>query len=289
LDSQAPRLSEEVNEKLYRQVDLTPLLEKPHDYLGSCVAIGKSKGWNPTSFYPTPHPVVECLVRLLLADYFQQQPRNLLYALPPPARRSAAHFVGSAASAQREPASPWRTSQELDRHRHRRHHRRSGERCHQAASWPCSALHDHPALSADPWHDDRDSRWERDGVRGWDNQDRGWNREQQEVSARSTFMQVGGSQANNQALRRDYRIIWFTPSGTGILHQFGGRSGVILMSESTTSALQRWIDGMNAGDPSAQEALIGHAYQRLRALTRKLLSDFRRLERWEDVLGAVWK
>jgi hypothetical protein len=29
-----------------------------------------------------------------------------------------------------------------------------------------------------PWHDDRDSRWDRDGQRGWDREERGWNREE---------------------------------------------------------------------------------------------------------------
>jgi hypothetical protein len=37
-----------------------------------------------------------------------------------------------------------------------------------------------PPYRSDPWYDDRNSRWERDGVRGWDNQDRGWNRDQEE-------------------------------------------------------------------------------------------------------------
>ena len=68
LSREEPRLSDAVNEKLYRQVDLTPLLETPHDYLGAYVAAGKANGWNPTAFYPTPHPVVECMVRLLMHD-----------------------------------------------------------------------------------------------------------------------------------------------------------------------------------------------------------------------------
>jgi hypothetical protein len=63
-----PRLNDPVNEKLYRQVNLGPLLAKPHDYLGAYVAAGKSRGWNPTGFYPTPHNVVECMVRMLLHD-----------------------------------------------------------------------------------------------------------------------------------------------------------------------------------------------------------------------------
>jgi hypothetical protein len=57
-----------VNEMLYRQVNLQPPLEKPHDYLGAFVAEHQAKGWNPTGFYPTPHQVVECMVRITMHD-----------------------------------------------------------------------------------------------------------------------------------------------------------------------------------------------------------------------------
>jgi hypothetical protein len=63
-----PRLADGAAEKLYRQLNLQPLLEAPHDYLGQHVASGKARGWNPTAFYPTPHPVVECMVRLTRHD-----------------------------------------------------------------------------------------------------------------------------------------------------------------------------------------------------------------------------
>ena len=45
-----------------------PLLERPYDYLGEYVAAGKAGGWNPTGFYPTPHNVVECMVRMTMHD-----------------------------------------------------------------------------------------------------------------------------------------------------------------------------------------------------------------------------
>jgi hypothetical protein len=63
-----PSLSDEVNEKLYRQVDLGPLLADPYDYLGAYVAQGKSRGWKPTAFYPTPHNVVEVMVQMTMHD-----------------------------------------------------------------------------------------------------------------------------------------------------------------------------------------------------------------------------
>jgi hypothetical protein len=60
------------------------LLEKPHDYLGDHVAVGKAKGWNPTSFFPTPHPVVELMVRMTMCDAEGEgrDPRTLLIADP---------------------------------------------------------------------------------------------------------------------------------------------------------------------------------------------------------------
>lgn len=68
LSNEAPHLSDEVNERLYRQVNIGPLLEHPHDYLGEYVSQHKARGWNPTGFYPTPHCVVEFMVRMSLHD-----------------------------------------------------------------------------------------------------------------------------------------------------------------------------------------------------------------------------
>ena len=68
LSGEEPRLSDVVNEKLYRQVNLVPLLEAPHDYLGALVAEGQAKGWNPRAFFPTPHNVVELMVRMTMHD-----------------------------------------------------------------------------------------------------------------------------------------------------------------------------------------------------------------------------
>jgi hypothetical protein len=84
LSSEEPRLSNEVNERLYRQVDLGPLLARPHDYLGAHVAEGKARGWNPTGFYPTPHPVAECMVRMMMHDppADGHDPRTLTVADP---------------------------------------------------------------------------------------------------------------------------------------------------------------------------------------------------------------
>jgi hypothetical protein len=68
LTNERPRLSNEVNERLYRQVNLAPLLQRPHDYLGAFAAEGKARGWNPTAFFPTPHNVVELMVQMAMHD-----------------------------------------------------------------------------------------------------------------------------------------------------------------------------------------------------------------------------
>ena len=55
----------------------------------------------------------------------------------------------------------------------------------------------------------------------------------------------------------------------------------------TTAQLQVLIERLNAGDAAARKELIGHACERLRRLTRKLLDDFpwvRHFEQTDDVL-----
>ena len=46
--------------------------------------------------------------------------------------------------------------------------------------------------------------------------------------------------------------------------------------------IQAWIDRLRAGDQAARNELIGHADERLRRLTRKMLKGFPRVKRWED-------
>jgi hypothetical protein len=60
-----PDFSEELNERLYMQVNIGPMLVTPYDYLGEWIGMQKS-GWNPNAFYPTPHSVVECMVRMTM-------------------------------------------------------------------------------------------------------------------------------------------------------------------------------------------------------------------------------
>jgi hypothetical protein len=84
LGGEEPHLGDEVNEKLYRQVNVGHLLARPYDYLGEYVCRNRARGWNPTGFYPTPHVVVECMVRMLLHDTGKhgRDPRTLSICEP---------------------------------------------------------------------------------------------------------------------------------------------------------------------------------------------------------------
>jgi RNA polymerase sigma-70 factor (ECF subfamily) len=56
------------------------------------------------------------------------------------------------------------------------------------------------------------------------------------------------------------------------------------MSErpDSTTHLQHWLDQMREGDAAAGEALMQHACERLRRLTRKMLRGYPDLNRWEQ-------
>jgi RNA polymerase sigma-70 factor (ECF subfamily) len=50
----------------------------------------------------------------------------------------------------------------------------------------------------------------------------------------------------------------------------------------TTVRVQRCLDRLNAGDASARAELLSAACDRLRALTHRMLRDYRAVRRWED-------
>src|SRR2546426_1060956 len=62
-----------------------------------------------------------------------------------------------------------------------------------------------------------------------------------------------------------------------------GARGVLTMGEASRQIgqCQTWIDRLQAGDLKARDELLGHACERLRRLTRKMLKGFVRLKRWE--------
>jgi hypothetical protein len=66
VSAEFPTLDDRIHEGLYRTFNLEPLLLTPHDYLGWILAERRSGGWNPNAFFPTPHPVVDLMVRMTL-------------------------------------------------------------------------------------------------------------------------------------------------------------------------------------------------------------------------------
>lgn len=61
VEKEAPKITEQMNEALYKQFNLEWLLKVPHDYLGAVIAERRGGGWNPHAFFPTPHAVVEMI------------------------------------------------------------------------------------------------------------------------------------------------------------------------------------------------------------------------------------
>jgi RNA polymerase sigma factor (sigma-70 family) len=59
------------------------------------------------------------------------------------------------------------------------------------------------------------------------------------------------------------------------------------MSGPTTSYLQGCLDRLRAGDPGATDDLLEHSQERLRILTRKILSRFPNVRRWEETDDIV--
>jgi hypothetical protein len=68
LTREYPRLSEKTQEALYRNVNLEPVLKHPYDYLGGIYCNSRSKRWNTSGFYPTPHVVVDMMTRMVMHD-----------------------------------------------------------------------------------------------------------------------------------------------------------------------------------------------------------------------------
>lgn len=60
------RMKDAVQEKLYRAVNLQPILDSPYDYIGTWLA--EQKYAQSGGFYPTPHDVVEMMTRMQFED-----------------------------------------------------------------------------------------------------------------------------------------------------------------------------------------------------------------------------
>jgi RNA polymerase sigma factor (sigma-70 family) len=60
------------------------------------------------------------------------------------------------------------------------------------------------------------------------------------------------------------------------------------MFEAGTTSLQRCLDRLRSGDSTAEDELLRHSEERLKALTRRMLRDYPRVGRWEDT-DDVWQ
>jgi RNA polymerase sigma-70 factor (ECF subfamily) len=60
------------------------------------------------------------------------------------------------------------------------------------------------------------------------------------------------------------------------------------MSEAGTTYLQACLDRLRSGDSAAEDELIRHSEERLKALTRRMLRDYPRVHRWEET-DDVWQ
>ncbi len=54
------------------------------------------------------------------------------------------------------------------------------------------------------------------------------------------------------------------------------------MSDHPSAVLQGHLDRLRAGDPSARDALLAHAYANLRRLAARMFGQFPAVRRWED-------
>lgn len=65
MDKEPPaQINEKLNEQLYRMVDIGPMLLAPADWLGEWLAARMTSRWNSAGFYPTPHAIVEMMLRM---------------------------------------------------------------------------------------------------------------------------------------------------------------------------------------------------------------------------------
>lgn len=77
LCGEEPRIEDGKQEKLYRGVNLGPMMQTPADYLGMYISERKANGWNPSAFYPTPMEVCHLMVEMTMHDEVHAGKRDL--------------------------------------------------------------------------------------------------------------------------------------------------------------------------------------------------------------------
>lgn len=68
VSSTPPSFDDDLHERLYRTVNIKPWLLHPYDYLGELLAEQRSRGWNTTGFFPTPHAVCEIMTQITMTE-----------------------------------------------------------------------------------------------------------------------------------------------------------------------------------------------------------------------------
>jgi RNA polymerase sigma factor (sigma-70 family) len=59
------------------------------------------------------------------------------------------------------------------------------------------------------------------------------------------------------------------------------------MDQTSTEAIQWWLDRLRQGDEAARDELLRWAYGRLERLTRTMLKSYPRVKRWEDTADVL--
>lgn len=54
------------------------------------------------------------------------------------------------------------------------------------------------------------------------------------------------------------------------------------------AALEGWLEDFRKGDPAAEAALLGHAYNRLQEMTHRMLRRYPGVRRWDDT-DDIWQ
>ncbi len=85
VSKERPELEEATSEALYRTFNFEHLLLHPHDYLGQMLCDRRGKGWNPHAYYPTPHPLCECMMQMVLPNAGKSQEDSRLQLICEPA------------------------------------------------------------------------------------------------------------------------------------------------------------------------------------------------------------
>lgn len=67
-----PKIADDKQEKLYRAVNVEPLLLAPYDYWGDYICELRGKGNSSTGFFPTPHSLVELMTSMTFGDASQE-------------------------------------------------------------------------------------------------------------------------------------------------------------------------------------------------------------------------